>query len=298
MSHFSKILVLAAFCATPILADPIGTVASVEPSVSGRLAGTARQVLRIGTPLMRDQVITSNANGRAQLLFLDQSTLSVAPNSQITLDEFVYGPADGQTAGQTDMALSLTKGALRFIGGKTAEQNPATIATPTATIGVRGSSVLVSVAQGQTTAVFIAGERLCLTADGQQHCTNRRGGVLTDAGYQGRVNPDYLARLLTHIDGPPRKPTDQDFDKTGITDSAPRDRQPVSTTGEEPDQNPKDDDFIGRTLTGIEPPVPGGGGGVSPDPVIPDPQPSPCDDPTFVNDVFEGDYDLCVLELG
>jgi hypothetical protein len=71
-----------------------------------------------------------------QLLFLDRSTLSIAPNSEIVIDEFVYNPSDGSGR----MATTLTKGALRFVGGQLSHAGQATVHTPSATIGIRGGS--------------------------------------------------------------------------------------------------------------------------------------------------------------
>jgi hypothetical protein len=46
-------------------------------------------------------------------LFLDQTTLSLAPNTTIVLDRFVFDP----DRGTGEIGLQLTEGALRFIGG-------------------------------------------------------------------------------------------------------------------------------------------------------------------------------------
>ena len=281
------------------LADPIGQVASVSPTL--RAEGGP---LALGAPVHAGEVITSSASGRGQLLFLDQTTLSIAPNSRITLDRFVYDPDRGTGA----VALNLTRGALRFIGGRTTRRQEGVITTPSATIGVRGSSALIWVqGPGRSLAVFLAGEKLCLSAGGQRHCTNRKGGVLTNEGYQGRIAPESLARLLEMIDGRPAPMRPGRRPETGIEGGAPPDRGPVSTTGEEPDEDAQDRDFLRDTLTGILPepgedrgdPVDPGDPTDPTDPTDPvDPGGSNCDDPTYVADYYGGDYGLCVLEEG
>lgn len=72
----------------------------------------------------------------AQLLFLDETSLSIGPQSEVILDRFVYDPATG--AGS--VAIETVKGAFRFITGS---QNPANYAiqTPFASLGVRGTIV-------------------------------------------------------------------------------------------------------------------------------------------------------------
>ena len=231
-------LILAAALALPAAAQQqIGTVASQDPTLRGTPPGGATRTLAIGTPVVQDETVVSSDSGRGQLLFLDQTTLSLAPNTTIVLDRFVFDPASG--AGE--MGLSLTEGALRFIGGTLSRGQPATITTPTATIGIRGSTALVLVSGGRTYAIFVAGSQLCLTAGGSQTCTSRQGGVLTEAGYQGTVADQFLALVLSLIDGTPA-PGGGAGPGTGVGGPNPSDRGSVSTTGEEFDPSVFTDD--------------------------------------------------------
>ncbi|WP_224814395.1 FecR domain-containing protein [Hasllibacter sp. MH4015] len=224
--------------AAPLAAQSIGTVASSEPTMRGTPPGAAPRALALGTGVVQDERIATSGNGRGQILFVDQTTLSIAPNTSIVLDRFVFNP-DG--TGQ--IGLQMTEGALRFIGGTLSQGQEATVSTPTATIGIRGSSALIIHAGGETITVFLAGERLCLTASsGQRACTSRAGGVLTEDGYIGRVNPAFLAQVLSLIDGIPRGGGGAPLG-TGVGDPNPSDRGPVSTTGEEFDPDLFDDDF-------------------------------------------------------
>ncbi len=230
-----------ALLATPLAAQNIGTVASSEPTLRGTPPGSATRTLGLGTGVVQDETVASSASGRGQILFADETTLSLAPNTTIVLDRFVFNP-DG--SGQ--MGLQMTTGALRFIGGTLSRAQEATVTTPTATIGIRGSSALVLYQNGGSIAVFLAGERLCLTSSGGRRvCTSRQGGVLTEAGYQGRVNPDFLAQVLNLIDGAPRGGGGGGAGLgSGIDNPNPSDRGPVSTTGEEFDPEIFDDDFV------------------------------------------------------
>lgn len=240
----------ALLCALPLAlpAQDIGTVASLDPTLRGTPPGAETRSLSVGNTVVSGETMATGPAGRAQLLFLDQTTLTLAPSSRIVLDEFVYDP----DVGTGQIGLRLATGALRFVGGQATEDEAATITTPSATIGVRGSSTLVLVRGTETIAVFIAGERLCLTPPaGSRVCTSRRGGVLSSSdGYMGRVSPEFLAWLLGLIDGTPRigGATGQ---QTGIGADNPPDRQPVSTTGEEPDTGIFDDPVREDTDVGI-----------------------------------------------
>lgn len=244
---------IAAALALPATAQQIGTVASSEPTLRGTPPGAATRTLALGTGLIADETVTSSASGRGQLLFLDQTTLSLAPNTTIVLDRFVYDPASG--AGQ--IGLSLTQGALRFIGGTLSRRQEAVITTPTAAIGIRGSTALVLHQNGQTFAVFVAGRQMCIVADGRRRCTSRQGGVLSEDGYLGAVSPEFLSRLLTLVDGAPRPGTGTS-PGTGVNTPNPSERGPVSTIGEEFDTQIFEDDF---DLDAIFEFLGGGGGG-------------------------------------
>ncbi|WP_341861035.1 FecR family protein [Gymnodinialimonas sp. 57CJ19] len=224
--------------AAPLAAQNIGTVASSEPTLRGTPPGAGTRTLGLGAGVVQNETIASSGSGRGQILFVDQTTLSMAPNTTIVLDEFVFNP---NRSGQ--MGLQMTQGALRFIGGSLSRGQEATVTTPTATIGIRGSSALIIYQNGETITVFLAGERLCITSTaGGRACTSRRGGVLTEDGYQGRVNPAFLAQVLELIDGAPGGGGGSGLG-SGVDNPNPSDRGPVSTTGEEFDPEIFDEDF-------------------------------------------------------
>ncbi len=239
-------------------AQQIGVVASMQPQVFGTAPGQAERSLQPRSSVLANDTIRTGPSGRSQLLFQDQTTLTVAPSSQVVLDRFVFDPAGRQ--GQ--VGLSLTTGALRFIGGQGSRNTEAEIRTPSATLGIRGSSALVRYAGGQTIAVLIAGERMCITVSGARSCTSRRGGVLGDQGFLGQVNPEFLAFLLSQIDGPGQPGIASSTGGIGLSDQAPPDRQPLSSGGRERDEEAFDPG------TGPIPPR-------GPDGTVPPPPPPP-----------------------
>jgi hypothetical protein len=115
-------------------APTIGTVAAVKPDAFGAAPGAAEQTLTIGTNLVQDQKIRTSTDGTANVIFADRSTLTVGKGSEVVLDKFVYDPATG-TGG---LAIDLTQGALRFVGGKLSKDGNVQVKTPTATMTVRG----------------------------------------------------------------------------------------------------------------------------------------------------------------
>ncbi len=157
LSHCSVLALLAAASlALPSAAqERIGAMGAASPTIEGTPGSGETRVLLIGGEVVQDELISTSPEGSGQVIFLDQTTLSVAPNSEIVLDRYVYDPDRG--AGE--IGITLTKGALRFIGGRITKQDAATLRTPTATIGIRGGAVLVGVADsGETTVIHVAGE--------------------------------------------------------------------------------------------------------------------------------------------
>lgn len=255
-SRFVQTMVFALACTitVPAHSQQIGVVASLQQTVTGTVPGAAMRQLEIGAALVQDETLRSSTTGRAQILFADETTMSIAPNTTIVLNSVVVDPEGTGTT-----RLQMLEGALRFIGGRNSRNVPAEIATRTALIGIRGSSALITIMNGRTTAIFLAGEELCVTAaERQRYCTSRQGGVLNEAGYQGRVSRELLAQLLHEIDGAPGGASSGAQTTplgSGLLDESPRDRAPTSTSGEEFDPEIFEDTLRQAHIRATDPPA-------------------------------------------
>ena len=118
----------------------MGTAAAVRPTSTGTPPGGSSRTLEIGTGIVSKERIQTSGAGSLQVMFNDKSTLTVGPNSNLVIDEFVYSP----NTGGGRFAASLTKGALRFVGGQISHTAGATINTPVASLGIRGGAALVT----------------------------------------------------------------------------------------------------------------------------------------------------------
>jgi hypothetical protein len=116
-------------------AERIGVAAAAQNDVSGIQGGTSR-ALAAGSQVFQEEIIRTGTQSMAQLLFLDETSLSIGPLSEVTLDRFVFNPATGVG----DVVLSTARGALRFITGSQSPSNYR-LRTPFASIGVRGTIV-------------------------------------------------------------------------------------------------------------------------------------------------------------
>ena len=115
-------------------AQEIGAAGAVNPATAGTPPGRPTRVIELGARVIHKERIQTTSGGSVQLIFLDKTTLNVGPNSDLVIDEFIYDPSRG--AGQ--MAVSMTKGVLRFVGGNISHAGNASVKTPAATLGIRG----------------------------------------------------------------------------------------------------------------------------------------------------------------
>lgn len=154
----------------------IGVAAAVKNRVEGVIAGGARP-LAAGSEVFAREVVRTGEESTAQLLFLDETSLSIGPQSEVTLDRFVFDPSRG--AG--NVVINASRGALRFVSGS---QQPSSyrIRTPVATIGVRGTifdAYITKNAQGQWMIVVILVEgATSVTLGGKVYELNKPGQAL------------------------------------------------------------------------------------------------------------------------
>jgi hypothetical protein len=122
----------------------IGVASSVikEVKLSNAQTPKGKQVALKQRIALGDLIQTGKAS-QLQVLLLDRSSFSIGANAALRIDRFVYDPARGRTSG-----ASVTKGAFRFMSGQRTAANSATIATPVATIGIRGTILDGAVGEG------------------------------------------------------------------------------------------------------------------------------------------------------
>ena len=162
----AAIAVVAAFALVVVAGEAmaaarIGVAAAVKNDVKGFDGGAAR-ALQPGSELFALETVKTGDASAAQLIFLDETSLSIGPRAEIKLDRFVFDP--DRTSG--DVLLSASRGAFRFISGS---QNPNSykVRTPVATIGFRGTIV---------DCLITAAGLICILQEGQAYL--EVGGVV------------------------------------------------------------------------------------------------------------------------
>lgn len=173
------------FSGPAIAQEPaIGEAVTVVRDVTGTI-GAKSAPLKTGDAVVFQQVIAAGDRSAATARFIDATTLTVGANARVTLDAFVFDPAKGTPA----LAATAAGGVLRFVTG-TMDSNAYRVATPTATVGVRGTVFDLIVAADGATLVYVE--------EGSVQFANLAGtSVTVTAG---------LASSIDAASGPPSAP--------------------------------------------------------------------------------------------
>ncbi len=138
MRHFMVFLTLVAMLvasrsATAVQQTTVGNAKVVVKTVTG-IVETAVRTLELQDDVYHNERIETGDESATKLIFLDSTTVTLGPNSELILDRFVYDPK--RSSGS--FVMTATKGAFRFASGKLPSK-AYRIHTPAATLGVRGT---------------------------------------------------------------------------------------------------------------------------------------------------------------
>lgn len=185
--------------------ESIGVVALVNPDATLARAEEERLPVAGEDVFLDDRMLTSS-QGQVHLMLVDKSSFTVGPNSDITIDRFVYDPETRVG----DMALSAARGVMRFVGGDLSKNNPVEIQTSIGTLGIRGGIMLLEVSEGGgLTAVFSFGTSLSFTGpSGESVAPVVRPGFMIQVSPTGNVSPpipappDVVEGILEGLEAP------------------------------------------------------------------------------------------------
>ena len=128
--------------AAPIVQKPIAQIKKVTGQAAVLRSGERRPA-KVGDVLFIKDVIETGSDGGIGITFIDNTVFSAGPSSQIALDEFQFDSNDFRGA----MLADMRQGTLAVVSGDIARSTPGAmkITTPTAQLGVRGTTFAVQV---------------------------------------------------------------------------------------------------------------------------------------------------------
>jgi hypothetical protein len=129
--------------AQPAADEPIGNVATLTGSANVTRNNTATP-LKLQDDIFQNDVLQTSANSTLGVTFNDATTFSLTANARITVDSYIYEDGGKQNGALFDIA----KGTVAFVAAEVAHTGDMRISTPTATLGIRGTTGLVEVPEG------------------------------------------------------------------------------------------------------------------------------------------------------
>ncbi len=152
--------------------SPIGIVDEVRNDAFGIMPNRNPERLYNTASIFYDQRIETSVNALSRLLFIDDTTLTVGPNSSMVLDRFVYSP---KTA-KGEILMHMATGVFRFASGKMPKES-VTLVTPGASIGIRGTDFITEVLNDGSTRVSVFDGQVILTPHGGESLILNPGQV-------------------------------------------------------------------------------------------------------------------------
>jgi fibronectin-binding autotransporter adhesin len=108
-------------------------------------------ILNMGENVEKGDVVESGSDSTLGITFIDGTVFGLSSNARMVLNDMVYDP----NGSNNSSLLSLVAGTVTFVAGATAKHGDMKVDTPVATMGIRGTAVLVEIdftVPGQGTA--------------------------------------------------------------------------------------------------------------------------------------------------
>ena len=132
---------LASMCSTAAHAF-VGVVKTVEGEATIMRRGKTLNVVT-GMEIEKADIVRTARDGIVGLIFSDDSMVAMGPGTEISVDDYLFEPLEKKLS----LAIQLIRGTMSFISGQIAKLAPESVQLimPAATIGVRGTHVLMKV---------------------------------------------------------------------------------------------------------------------------------------------------------
>src|SRR5436305_6989654 len=143
--------------------------------------------LNNGDVVYQNDVVQTGSGSTLGLVMIDGTTFNLTANARLMMNDLTY---DATSTSNTSL-FTLVQGAATFVAGQVAKSGDMKVATPVATMGIRGTAVILDIsAIDGTVSVSVVNQR-----DGQIHALqvyNTRGdliGTVTSNGSMLTLRP-------------------------------------------------------------------------------------------------------------
>ena len=136
--------VLFLFLFTPLLSamEPAGVIKNITGKASIERDNQIIPAVE-GVKIHAKDILQTGPQASMGVIFRDDSTLSMGPDTRITIDDFLFSPGEGKLS----FVSKISKGTAAYLSGQIGKLSPGAtrVETPLAVLGIRGTRFLVEV---------------------------------------------------------------------------------------------------------------------------------------------------------
>ena len=194
-TSLQTVLLLALLCQGGMAwaAQVAGTVVNLSGPLLAKRADGSAKILALKSEVEQGDTLVTEKNTYAMIKFIDNSEITLRPGTTFTVDKFSFDAdkPDGDSA-----AFNLLKGGLRSITGLLGKRNRErfSLKTPTATIGIRGTTFVVQFVPPTETEQALAAARLDYRLASTAALEAAPAAARSDAPATGVLRPLTLAQ--------------------------------------------------------------------------------------------------------
>lgn len=145
MNIVARGLLIVIFASSPVYALQTAVIGHVQTKLG--TASIIRETQAIpavpGTALYRGDLVRTAKPGAVGIVLTDDTTISLGPNSELSLHEYDFAPKEGKFS----LVARMVKGTFVYLSGLIGKlaPNAVQLVIPDATISVRGTKLLIDV---------------------------------------------------------------------------------------------------------------------------------------------------------
>ena len=137
---------MTVFILLPFLAQatelPLGSIKTVKGTAVIVRQNQTLQA-KAGEKIFKNDSLKTGSDGALGMIFKDDSLLSLGPDTAVTINEFLFSPAEGKLS----LVTRLFKGTVAYLSGIIAKLSPESVRfeTPIGNVGIRGTKFVIKV---------------------------------------------------------------------------------------------------------------------------------------------------------
>jgi hypothetical protein len=139
------VLTLVVGTVVPAQAEQLSTAGRIKVVSGSAFIVRADKLIpaQVGQDVYAADGLRTGTDGRIGVTLNDDTRVSLGPSSEMRLERYAFGSADGGLA----LVLKIVRGVTAYVSGRIAKLSPDSIRleTPSAIVGVRGTSLVIRV---------------------------------------------------------------------------------------------------------------------------------------------------------